>query len=119
MNNRMIRVTCSIVAMALAATVGAGTNVVVHANSKILLDSSIALAREADVFLEADGKLVLEEGVTQRCRYLYLNGVRQRRGSWGSGEAGAPAVNVVDAQHFEGKGVFRAMGITGTALNFR
>ena len=51
--------------------------------------------------------------------YLYLNGVRQRRGSWGSGEAGAPAVNVVDAQHFEGKGVFRAMGITGTALNFR
>ena len=97
----------------------AGTNVTVHADSKVMLASSGALAREADVFLQSGGKLVLEEGVLQRCRFLYINGVRQRRGTWGSGEAGAPAVDVIDATHFEGKGVFRAMGITGTALNFR
>ena len=97
----------------------AGTNVTVHADSKVMLASSGALAREADVFLQSGGKLVLEEGVLQRCRFLYIDGVRQRRGTWGSGEAGAPAVDVIDATHFEGKGVFRAMGIIGTALNFR
>ena len=97
----------------------AGTNVTVHADSKIMLGTSGALAREADVFLQSGGKLLLEEGVLQRCRYLYIDGVRQRRGTWGSGEAGSPAVDVIDATHFEGKGVFRAMGITGTALNFR
>ena len=96
-----------------------GTNVTVYADSKVMLGTSGALAREADVFLQSGGKLVLEEGVLQRCRFLYIDGVRQRRGTWGSGEAGAPAVDVIDATHFEGKGVFRAMGITGTALNFR
>jgi len=97
----------------------AGTNVTVHADSKIMLGTSGALAREADVFLQSGGKLVLEEGVLQRCRFLYIDGVRQRRGTWGSGEAGSPAVDVIDATHFEGKGVFRAMGITGTALSLR
>ena len=96
-----------------------GTNVTVHAGSKIIVDSGKSLARAADVYLESDGKLVLPEGVTQRCRYLFLDGVRQGKGTWGSGESGSPAVDTVDAMHFEGKGVFRAVGEIGTALSFR
>lgn len=96
-----------------------GTNVTVHAGSKIIVDSGKSLSRAADVYLESDGKLVLPEGVTQRCRYLYINGVRQGKGTWGSGEAGSPAADTIDATHFEGKGVFRAVGETGVALSFR
>ena len=97
----------------------AGTNVTVHAGSKVIVDSNKTLARAADVYLESDGKLVLPEGVTQRCRYLYLDGVRQGKGTWGSGESGSSAVDRVDATHFEGKGVFRAVGEIGIALSFR
>ena len=97
----------------------AGTNVTVYADSKIIVDSGRSLARAADVHLESDGKLVLEEGVVQRCRHLYIDGIRQSRGSWGSGESGSPAVDNVDATHFEGKGVFRAVGEIGIAINFR
>lgn len=99
----------------------AGTNIVVHADSKIRLDHSGALARAADVHLKTDGalasgKLVLDEGVLQRCHYLYVDGVRQPRGLYGSLESAADTKN--DAL-FEGKGLFRACGDMGLSINFR
>ncbi|MCQ2391682.1 MAG: hypothetical protein MJ240_09690 [Kiritimatiellae bacterium] len=99
----------------------AGTNIMVHANSKILLDHAGALAREAELYLSDDGvgtsgKLVLGEGVVQRCQWLYVNGVRQPRGLYGSTESTAAIKN--DA-FFEGRGTLRIMGNVGMTINFR
>ena len=96
----------------------AGTEVAVTDASRLLLDA-MRLDRATTLSISSGGKLVLSEGVTQRCRYLDLDGVRQGKGTWGSGESGSPAVNFTDATHFEGQGVFRAVGETATTVSVR
>jgi len=56
------------------------------------LEHGKVFGRQTDVYLDG-GTLQLEEGVSQRVHALYLDGVKQRLGVWGSAASAAPTAH--------------------------
>lgn len=94
--------------LTLAAPKGAWTNAVaaVVKGGTLVFEHGGAIGRQTDVFIEGDGVLELAAGVTQKCRDLYFDGVRQPTGLWGSSASGATRKS--DAR-FAGAGVLNVL----------
>lgn len=77
----------------------------------LVLEHSQVLGRDTDVKFEktgnAYGKLELAAGASQKCFDLYVDGVRQPRGTWGATGSGAQHVDDV---RFAGSGVLNVLG---------
>ena len=63
------------------------------------------------------GKLRLESGVRQRVRELYVDGVRQSLGTYGSSSASGAAHHLDSL--FEGDGVLEVAGVPGLTIFVR
>ena len=91
---------------------------VVIKGGKMVFEHSDSVGRKTDVRFEkmnnAYGKLKLESGVRQQVRDLYIDGVRQPYGTYGSTSA-TGATNQDDTR-FEGEGVLEVVGTLGIAI---
>lgn len=95
--------------LTFAAPNGSWTNAaaVVVKGGELVLEHSRAIGRETDVFFEgASGRMELAAGVTQKCRDLYFDGVRQRPGTYGSSQSGA---QYRDDARFAGAGALNVL----------
>ena len=91
---------------------------VVIKGGKMVFEHSDSVGRKTDVRFQkmnnAYGKLCLESGVRQRVRDLYVDGVRQSYGTYGS--SSASGVTYQDNTLFEGEGVLEVVGTLGIAI---
>lgn len=94
--------------LVLAAPHGAWTNAAaaVAAGGTLVFEHGQAIGRQTDVHLDGTGVLELADGVAQRCRDLYFDGVRQKTGTWGGAASGAQHTN---AARFAGTGVLHVL----------
>ncbi len=94
---------------------------VVIKGGKMVFEHGESVGRKTDVFFEmmngAYGKLRLESGVRQRVHDLFVDGVRQRPGTYGSTSA-TGAANRND-NLFEGAGVLEVTGVQGLMILIR
>ena len=61
-----------------------GTVVVSNNNAAVMFDPGALLGRNVDVYLSNGGRLTLVDDAHITCRNLYLDGVRQRLGTYGN-----------------------------------
>jgi hypothetical protein len=94
---------------------------VVIKGGKMVFEHSEAVGRHTDVRFEkmnnAYGKLRLESGVRQQVRYLYVDGVKQPSGRYGSTSASGATYHVDNL--FEGAGVLEVTGDSPFVMIFR
>jgi len=102
----------------LASEDGSWTNAteLVIRGGKAVLEHSKAIGRQTDVRFEAKtdgshGVLELAQGVAQKCHDLYIDGIRQEVGAYGSSESGAQCHPVDGGGHelFSGTGVLNVL----------
>ena len=105
---------------ALARGSWRNASAVVIKGGKMVFEHSDSVGRKTDVRFEkmnnAYGKLRLESGVCQQVRDLYVDGVRQPVGKYGS--TSSSATNQNDGL-FEGEGILDVTGIPGLSIVFR
>ena len=93
---------------------------VVIKGGKMVFEHSEAVGRHTDVRFEkmnnAHGKLRLESGVRQQVGYLYIDGVKQQTGSYGSTSSSATHQ---DDTLFEGEGVIEVTGDSPFLMIFK
>ena len=93
---------------------------VVIKGGKMVFEHSEAVGRHTDVRFEkmnnAYGKLRLESGVRQQVGYLYIDGVKQQTGSYGSTSSSATHQ---DDTLFEGEGVIEVTGDSPFIMIFK
>ncbi len=93
---------------------------VVIKGGKMVFEHSEAVGRHTDVRFEkmnnAYGKLRLESGVRQQVGYLYIDGVKQQTGSYGSTSSSAAHQ---DDTLFEGEGVIEVTGDSPFIMIFK
>ena len=96
-----------------------GTVAVTNANAAILFNAGAQLGRKVDVTLAAGGRISLNPGVELVCRHLYLDGVRQTPGTYGSVASAAGTKS--DTYFWTGNtGLLRVLGDqSGTMLIIR
>lgn len=91
---------------------------VVVKGGKMVFEHSDSVGRKTDVrFVKmnnAYGKLRLESGVRQKVRHLYIDGVRQSIGTYGSTSASGAATQ--NDSLFEGAGVLEVTGLPGFTI---
>ncbi len=94
---------------------------VVVKGGKMVFEHSACVGRKTDVrFVKMNntyGKLRLESGVRQRVRELYVDGVRQSLGTYGSSSASGAAHHLDSL--FEGDGVLEVAGVPGLTIFVR
>ena len=71
----------------------------------LTLAAGTNLNSSKDLYLTGSATVNIPEGVTNHVRALYINGVRQAGGTWGSSSSGAAHAD----SRFAGKGVIRIM----------
>lgn len=77
---------------------------------RLTFEHSLAIGRGTDVEIEGTaGRICLEAGVRQKCRNLFVDGERQRLGTWGAAGSGAKFTSEL----FEGSGVLVVYGEGG------
>lgn len=114
----------------LADEDGSWTNMtaLVIRGGRTVLEHAQAIGRQTDVRFEAKtdgtyGVLELAQGVTQKCRDLYIDGVRQTIGTYGSSESGAQhrPQDSAGNELFAGPGVLHVLrdGRQGLIVTFR
>ncbi len=102
-------------AVASGATLGSGANVTV-AGGRLELYAPAAIADAASLNIADGAKVLLAAGATETVDRLFLNGVPQPRGYYGSSASGA---QYSDDAHFEGSGqLFVASSPTVTPVDF-
>ncbi len=76
----------------------------------LVFEHSLAIGRATDVEIEGStGRICLEPGVHQKCRNLFIDGERQRFGTWGAAGSGAKFTSEL----FMGTGVLAVYGDSG------
>lgn len=105
---------------ALARGSWRNASAVVIKGGKMVFEHSEAVGRHTDVRFEkmnnAYGKLRLESGVRQQVGYLYIDGVKQQTGSYGSTSSSATHQ---DDTLFEGEGVIEVTGDSPFIMIFK
>lgn len=105
---------------ALARGSWRNASAVVIKGGKMVFEHSEAVGRHTDVRFEkmnnAYGKLRLESGVRQQVGYLYIDGVKQASGRYGSTSSSATHQ---DDTLFEGEGVIEVTGDSPFMMIFR
>ena len=93
---------------------------VVIKGGKMVFEHSDSVGRKTDVVFQkmnnAYGKLRLEAGVAQKVQFVYIDGVQQKSGTYGSSSSSADHKNDT---LFEGTGVIDSIGMPGLFLLFR
>ena len=85
----------------------------VSGTGRLTLEHSRAIGKTTDVFIDGENaKLVLDAGVVQRCRELYIDGSKQDHGTWGGPESGAEH----KSNRLAGSGVLRVYGENGPGI---
>ena len=93
---------------------------VVIKGGTMVFEHSDSVGRKTDVVFQkmnnAYGKLRLEAGVAQKVQFVYIDGVQQKSGTYGSSSSSADHKNDT---LFEGTGVIDSIGMPGLFLLFR
>ena len=88
-----------------------GTVVVTNGNAAVMFNPGAQLGKNVDVYLAHGGKLTLVTDAEIVCRNLYLDGVRQRIGTYGN--ALSPAANRSDTYFMAGEGLRGKLVVRG------
>ncbi|MFO7937803.1 MAG: autotransporter-associated beta strand repeat-containing protein [Kiritimatiellia bacterium] len=82
------------------------TNVVVSGTGSIVLENDAAVSDNAELHIDESGYVEINAGLTEKVKYLFLDGEQKSKGTYGATGSGANNINDI---YFSGEGMLEVL----------